>query len=675
MRLLALLLVVCAIAKATPQDPYQAKFLTIPSPDHAYENLAYYTSLPHVAGTPEDYETAVYTRDKMRSYGLQSEIEAVDVLLTYPLSRSLKIVSPPESVFEAVMKEDYEPVDPTTADKRTVDTFNGYAPSGDATGPLVYVNYGRTSDFEYLVSQGIELKGAIAIARYGQVFRGIKAMIAQEYGMAGVIIYSDPKDDGYDQGVVFPNGPWRSNTSVQRGSVQFLSICPGDPRDASCGYDPATYNYTHTTPSIPVQPISYSDAEPFLRALGGSPIPDSSWQGGLPFTYYIGPGPAQVNLKLSINTTVAPIWNVITTIPGTGAEKDDLVLIGNHRDAWTFGAVDPNSGTAAMLEVARAWGELLKDGWQPRRTIKICSWDGEEYGLLGSTAYARNNADELTKHAIAYLNVDTAVSGSSFSASASPSLADVIRLSTTQVTDPISGAPLSTKWSGRSFVLGSGSDYTAFLDHLGIPSTSIEFDGDYGVYHSVYDDMYWMQHFGDPTFEYHVAMAQVWGLMAMKLADATILPLNFTRYGEDLEEYLASTVRLASNENMTLDATELNMAIEAFQTAAANVTEEIERVRSSGADPSELNNRLMQTERQFLSRLGLPRRPFYKHVIQAPGLYQGYAPDTFPAVKQVLRAQDQLLVDLTQRMTAIRIADAANFLCNGCVDDVASNLY
>eukprot|EP01094_Clydonella_sp_ATCC50884_P018740 TRINITY_DN3521_c0_g1_i2.p1 TRINITY_DN3521_c0_g1~~TRINITY_DN3521_c0_g1_i2.p1 ORF type:complete len:348 (+),score=103.02 TRINITY_DN3521_c0_g1_i2:1514-2557(+) len=330
-------------------------------------------------------------------------------------------------------------------------------------------------------------------------------------------------------------------------------------------------------------------------------------------------------------------------------------------------AVDPNSGTAAMLEIARSFGELLKSGWQPKRSIVICSWDGEEYGLLGSTAFVRDNAKKLQEKAIAYLNVDTAVSGSSFSSSASPSLADIVTQATGQVTDPNTGKPLSSLWSQRSAVLGSGSDYTAFLDHIGVPSTSLSFDGDYGVYHSAYDDMYWMQNFGDPTFEYHVAMAQVWGLMAMKLADSVVLPFNFTRYGDALGEYLESTKLLASQYDVSFNPSDLSQAIAAFQKAAAVVSQEQVAVRESGDSPKALNERLIQTERQFLSKAGLPQRPFYKHVVQAPGLYQGYNPDTFPGVKQTIRSGHQLGVDLQQRVAAMRIAEAANYLCDGCI--------
>lgn len=640
----------------------------IPDASFAYEHLSFYTSLPHLAGTPGDYETALYTHGQFQLYGMDSRIEEETVLLSYPISRRVAVVSPSNSTYECIMQEDVEPSDPTSGDPRVVPTFNGYAPTGNVTAEVIYVNYASKEDFEALKAEGIETNGKIAIARYGYIFRGTKAMIAQEYGVVGLLIYSDPADDGYAKGPVYPEGPMRSNSSVQRGSTQFLSICPGNPARPICTTkDKAdSFSYTQVIPSIPVQPLSWSDAEPILRSLRGKEVPPS-FRGALPIRYYFGPGPGVVNMDLKMKFVNTTIWNVIASIPADPSSPfaNEQVLVGNHRDAWVFGAADPNSGTAVMLDVARSLSQLVLQGYQPQREIIFCSWDAEEYGLLGSTAFVERHNASLVKNAIAYLNVDTAVTGGAFSATASPSLASLIQTVSEEVPYPGGvGGSLRDNWNGEVAVLGSGSDYTAFLHHYGIPSVDLEFDGPYGVYHSVYDSMNWMKSFGDPTFQYYVTLSQTFGLIAMRLADREILQLNYGTTATSMQQYYTSLQQLATEAGMQLDFSALSTAINTFASSAQQVNKEVEQAYQTGNYSPDLNRRLQQTERQFIG-LGLPLRPYYKHVLQAPGLYQGYAPETFPGITQAISNGNAQAAQSQVQITAFFITKAANFLLSG----------
>eukprot|EP01100_Stratorugosa_tubuloviscum_P012610 TRINITY_DN602_c0_g1_i1.p1 TRINITY_DN602_c0_g1~~TRINITY_DN602_c0_g1_i1.p1 ORF type:complete len:671 (+),score=332.17 TRINITY_DN602_c0_g1_i1:117-2129(+) len=646
------------------ENDWEQLYLSIPNQARAYQYLQFYTSMPHVAGTYEDYQTAVFTKQKFEEFGLEAEIEEFETLLNYPLERTLEIVSPQEKKFVAPLQEEYISVDPASADDRIIPTFNGYSPSADVTGELIYINYGRTEDHDYLESIGVNVSGKILIARYGSIFRGVKAMIAQMKGAIGLIIYSDPLDDGYSRGSTYPSGPWRPETGVQRGSVQFLSLCAGDPRNPECNKanlkgkrNPSPKgnpDYT-TIPTIPVQPISWGDAEPFLSALTG-PVAPESWQGGLNFTYHIGSGPIVVHLKTVMNWTITPIWNVIAKIKGI--QQDRVVLIGNHRDAWVYGAADPNGGTSAMLEVARGLGELYKQGWRPQRTIIFCSWDGEEYGLLGSTFHAESHSSQYVKQAIAYLNVDVAVTGPNFGVGATPSLNEFIRNITKEIIDPNTGKPLYDVWNHYISVLGSGSDFTSFLDHLGIPSVDFGFNGDYGVYHSTYDSFAWITNWADPTFAYFKTSAQLLGLMAMRLADSDVLPYNFTDYTKVLKASVVRTYELLEqNQGSDLvDLSALNISVTQFEQAA---------IKSLTFNTNSYNDRLMLTERNFIDFEGLPERPWYKHVIQAPGLYLGYGSDIFPGLSQAIRDHNWDLAQSQCAVVSSHIQQAANYLSTG----------
>ena len=449
-------------------------------------------------------------------------------------------------------------------------------------------------DYEALQKAGVDVKGKIVIVRYGNSFRGVKAKVAQDHGAIGCIIYSDPADDGYMQGDVYPKGPWRPVASGQRGSVQFLFKYPGDPltpgKPAIPGVPRLSMEEAYEDiPRIPVQPLGYDEARKLLEPLKG-PVRPKGFQGGLPFAYHVGgTDDVRVHLKTDMDYQTRTIWDVIARIDGE-TEKDRWVIMGNHRDAWVFGAVDPNSGTAAMLEVGRAFGQLLKQGWKPRRTIVLGSWDAEEYGLIGSTEWAEENADELQAKAVAYLNVDVAVSGPNFGASSVPSLWKLIRAATRDVKDPKTGKSIYEQWQDRAReqrpeadqdskvearigALGSGSDYTPFLQHLGVPATDMGFGGDYGVYHSAYDSFYWMSHFGDPNFVYHVAAAQLWGTIAMRLADAVALPFDYTDYADQIRDFFNESVKTARRRNLAnaFDEKAMNDALTEFSKQALRI--------------------------------------------------------------------------------------------------------
>jgi N-acetylated-alpha-linked acidic dipeptidase len=686
------------------QRGWEEKFRAVPAPESAREHLRRLTAVPHVAGTKEDYATAIYVRDQIRSFGIPAELKEYDVLLNYPRQPSLVELITSRGREKLPLKEAVVAADASSSNANIIPLFNGYSPSGDVTAPLVYVNYGLPPDYEALKKIGVDVKGKIAIARYGNSFRGVKAKVAEDHGAAGLIIYSDPADDGYAQGDVYPGGPWRPASSAQRGSVQYLFQAPGDPltpgKPSVPGVARLKMEEATNLTRIPVQPISYGDARRLLEPLRGAVRP-KGFQGALPFAYHVGgTDHVRVHLKTDMDYQVRKIWNVISRIEGT-EEKDRWVIMGNHRDAWTFGAVDPNSGTTAMLEVARGFGALLKQGWKPRRTILLCSWDGEEYGLLGSTEWAEEYADELKQKAVAYLNMDAAVSGPNFGASSVPSMWKVIRTVTRDVKDPATGKTIYQAWQDRSRqempeadltdgsgadvkiaearigALGSGSDYTPFLQHLGVPSSDMGFGGDYGVYHSAYDSFYWMSHFGDPTFAYHVTAARLWGTLAMRLSDSAGLPLDYRDYALQVGEYFNESMKTAKQRKLATDLNEKSMldALKSFANEAErvekskeNTVEEIDRSRiaarpqpAAAARLREINDVLIATERALIDERGLRGRTWYTHQIYAPGTYTGYAAQPLPDFRQALddrnssNAKEALerLVEALNRATAV----------------------
>ena len=677
-RRVAVLTLLLASQLVSAQVPAEKIFLDTPTPDRARQWLAQLTEEPHVAGTPQEKKVADYVLERFKEFGLTAEMTRYDVFLNHPKTVALKLTAPVELNLE--LREEPYDVDKDSTPEGMFPAFHGYGASGTARGQVVYVNYGSPADFERLKGMGISVAGKIALVRYGGAFRGLKVKESQDRGAVGVLIYSDPRDDGYMTGDVYPDGPMRPPSAIQRGSVLFLSHLPGDPSTPSgpsiAGAKRITREQMANVPRIPSLPISYGEAEKILRRLGGPRVPDE-WQGGLPFAYHVGPGSAAAEMTVVMDEGLKPIYNVIARIKGT-SEPEKLIVLGNHRDAWTHGAVDPNSGTAAMLEVARGLAAAVKSGWAPKRTIVLASWDAEEYGLVGSTEWAEEHAADLQKNAIAYLNCDVAVTGPNLSLGGVPSLRDLARQAARDVADPRRGGSVGAAWESaqrrewaqrtpvdlngkdpvfepRLAPLGSGSDYTAFLDHLGIPTIDMGFGGPYGVYHSVYDNFRWMDEYGDPGFHYHAAAARLWGLMAMRLATADLVPLRFGSYAtalrEDLDVLRREAIRRArtpadpaagQKAPITPDFSEILSALGELGDAGEAADRAAESAAKSGdaAAIRRINDSLVQVERAFLDHKGLPNRPWFRHMLIAPGLTTGYAPWPFPALQQAIEERD-----------------------------------
>jgi N-acetylated-alpha-linked acidic dipeptidase len=667
---------------AAAENAAEARFLAVPDPKLAEEHLRTLTQAPHMAGTPEDKATADYVAEKFRAAGLDMQIVEYRVWFNYPSEISVDITAPNGVTMHGPTREHVDG-DPYQDDPRVVMPFNSMSASGDPEAEVVYANYGSPDDFEKLEKLKVSVRGKIVLVRYGQNFRGVKAFVAQERGAAGVIIYSDPSDDGWRRGDKYPDGPWRPDTGVQRGSVGYMFEFPGDPTTpgiASLPSLPASERispeHSAQMPKIPVTPLSYHDAWPILQHLGG---PDSprEWQGSLPFTYHVGPGPVKVKMHLKQDYQFRTLWDVTGRVRGSEL-PDEWVVAGNHRDAWVYGAVDPNSGTAAMLEAVHGVGELLKSGWKPKRTLIFGSWDGEEEGLIGSTEWVEQHASELT-NAAAYFNMDVAVSGPKFGASAVPSLKQFLRDVSKAVPSPKGGSvyeswqkadqpgspstqsPTEAIGDSRRMPaapvkgevpvgdLGSGSDYSAFLQHLGVPSTDVSSTGSYGVYHSVFDNFAWFKRFGDPDFVYEQQMARILGLEVLRMADADVLPYDYEQYGKEITAYLEAAKKRAEDKpgESALDFAPVMAAALRFRDAGAKI---MLKQKSPPRDLAQLNQVLRATERALLVPEGLPRRPWFRHAIYAPGEYTGYAAVVIPGVNEALdkgdaeRAKQQLAV-------------------------------
>ena len=667
---------------AAAENATEARFLAVPDPKLAEEHLRTLTQAPHMAGTLEDKATADYVAQKFRAAGLDTEIVEFKVWMNYPLEISVDVTAPAGVEMHGPTRE-HVAGDPYDDDPRVVMPFNGMSPSGDAEADVVYANYGTPEDFEKLEKLKIDVRGKIVLVRYGQNFRGVKEFVAQEHGAAGVIIYSDPFDDGWRRGDKYPDGPWRPDTGVQRGSVGYMFEFPGDPTTPGFASVPSlpeskriSPEQSAQMPKIPVTPLSYHDAWPILQHLGG---PDSprEWQGALPFTYHVGPGPVRVRMHLKQDYQFRTLWDVIGRVRGSES-PDEWVVAGNHRDAWVYGAVDPNSGTTAMLEAVHGVGELLKSGWKPKRTMIFASWDGEEEGLIGSTEWAEQHESELA-NAPAYFNMDVGVSGPKFGASAVPSLKQFLRDVTKAVPSPKGGtvyeawqkvdqpgvpstqSPAEAIGDGRRVPaasakgevpvgdLGSGSDYSAFQQHLGVPSSDISSSGPYGVYHSVFDNFAWFKKFGDPDFVYEQQMARIFGLEAVRMADADVLPYDYEEYGKEVATYLDAAGKRAENKfgDHVLDLGAATAAAKHFQDAGTKI---LSKQKNPPRDAARLNQALRGAERALLVPEGLPHRPWFRHAIYAPGEYTGYAAVVIPGVNEALdkgdveRARQQLAV-------------------------------
>jgi N-acetylated-alpha-linked acidic dipeptidase len=653
---------------AAGERKVEEKFMAVPDPKLAEEHLRILTQAPHIAGSPEDEATAEYVAKKFREAGLDTEIVEYKVWLNYPAEIRVDMTAPAGVEMHGPRREHVDD-DPYQDDPRVVTPYNGMSPSGDAEAEVIYANYGSPADFDKLKQMNIDVRGKIVIVRYGENFRGVKAFVAQERGAAGVIIYSDPKDDGYYRGDAYPKGPWRPASGVQRGSVGYMFQFAGDPTSPGVASTPALPDSKRVSPAaseqlpkIPVTPLSYADASPILEHLGG-PTSPREWQGALPFTYHVGSGPAKVKMHLKQDYQFRTIWDVIGKVRGTSS-PNEWVVAGNHRDAWVYGAVDPNSGTAAMLEAVHGLGGLLKSGWRPKRTIVVGSWDAEEEGLIGSTEWGEDHAQELA-NAAAYFNMDVAVSGKKFGASGVPTLKEFIREIAKAVPSP-QGGTVYDAWKKASEPtaennhpqesgtrpppvamqndvpvgdLGSGSDYTVFLQHLGVPSTDISSSGDYGVYHSVFDNFAWFKRFGDPDFRYEQQMARIYGLEVLRMSSADVLPYDYENYGKEILVYL-DAARNKGKERFGDKAPDFAAALEGARHLQEAGAKMLQKQRKMPTAPDRMNVKLREAERALMIPEGLPNRPWFHHAIYAPGQYTGYAVVVIPGVNEAIDRGD-----------------------------------
>jgi len=664
---------------------------------------------PHHVGSPGDKAVVDYIYNKFKSWGYDVQTETFDVLFPTPKERLLEMTSP--TVWKAGLAEPALKEDATSGQTREqLPTYNCWSPDGDVTAQLVYVNYGIPEDYERLERMGISVKGRIVIAKYGHSWRGIKPKVAQEHGAIGCLIYSDPRDDGYFQGDVYPKGAFKNEYGVQRGSIMDMPIYPGDPLTPGTGATKDAKRLQRseapTLLKIPVLPISYHDAEPLLRALDG-PVAPEEWRGALPMTYHVGPGKTQVHLKLAFNWDLKPITDVIARMPGR-EYPDEWVIRGNHHDAWVNGAADPISGQSAMLEEARAVSELHKTGWQPKRTIVYCAWDGEEPGLIGSTEWAEQHADELQKKAVVYINSDENGRGY-LEAGGSHALEPMMNEVARDVTDPETHISIADRRHSRELVnaadngrlgrallqkkgfnlgaLGSGSDYSPFLQHLGIPCFNLGFGGESsgGEYHSIYDSYDDFRRFKDPSFQYGVALARTAGRVTLRMADAPVLPFDFRAFYRTVSGYMNELIGLVDQMRETTALTNqvlkenhyayakdptvqlappaarsevpylswlsLQNALTRLETVTSRLSDSLSRAHPTGARAVLVNQALYRAEQQLLSDNGLPRRPWYRHAIYAPGFYTGYGVKTLPGIREAIEqrnwkeAQEQIEVD------------------------------
>jgi N-acetylated-alpha-linked acidic dipeptidase len=649
-------------AGAAAQRDLERRLQKLPRPENLREYMRAISSEPHHAGAPGSRRVADYVLDKFRSWGLDADIEEHEGLMPYPRERALELVAPDQ--YSAKLEEPKVEDDRDSGDEGQLPTFNAYAADGDVTAELVYVNYGTPEDYEHLEKTGIDVKGKIVIARYGRSWRGIKPKVAWEHGAVGCIIYSDPRDDGYFQGDVYPLGPYRPDHGVQRGSVMDMPIHPGDPLTPGWGSERGGSKLdrsdSRTLLKIPVLPISHADALPLLRHVRGAVAPEN-WRGALPITYHLGPGPARVRLRVAFDWQNRPVYNVIARISGSEF-PDEWIVYGNHHDAWVNGASDPTSGNAVLMETARVLAELVKTGWRPRRTIVFASWDGEEWGLLGSTEWAEKHKAELDAKGVAYINTDSTGRGW-LSAGGSHSLQVFVNELARDVADPRGKAAsvldakrtrdldqartadqrarISREPGIRIEALGSGSDYTAFIDHLAIASLNFSFGGEDsgGVYHSIYDSFHWYTTFSDRDFTYGATLTQMLALALTRLADATVLPFEFRGTTRTLREYVDELDRGEAKKRLDFAPlsgalSRLDSAAERYEAAMARGLKDSASAAAARARVAELNRVLYRSERAFRHEAGLPKREWFKHLAYAPGLYTGYGVKTLPGIRE-----------------------------------------
>jgi N-acetylated-alpha-linked acidic dipeptidase len=712
-------------ASAKLQQQWEVRFDSFLHPTDIDHWLKILSAVPHHVGSPGDAANVQYLLQLYKQWGFDAHIDTFYCLFPTPKFRLLEEISP--TPFKASLQEQPLKEDATSSQtSMQLPTYNAYSADGDVTGDLVYVNQGVPADYDQLAQMGVDVKGKIVIARYGGSWRGIKPRLAQEHGAIGCIIYSDPKDDGYYQGDTYPDGPFRNSTGVQRGSVADMPMFPGDPLTPGIGATKDAKRLDRadapTLLKIPVLPISYSDAQPLLAALKG-PVAPENWRGALPITYHVGPGPAKVHLKLEFNWDIKQVYDVIAMMKGSEA-PDEWVIRGNHQDAWVNGAADPLSGQVSMLAEAQAVGELVKEGMRPKRTIVYCSWDGEEPGLLGSTEWAETNASELQRKAVAYINSDGNGRGF-FYAAGSHTLQTLVNESAGDVKDPEYGISVLQRRLDKDAVdasdptaqakilssstmkidaLGSGSDYTSFLQHLGIASLNLFYgnEDNGGDYHSIFDSYDMFRRFKDPGFFYEVALAKTAGRITMRLANADVLPFNFNDFYSTVNDYandlMKKTDDLRTSTSLTnqmlnnkdfvyasdptktyvppapkdavpyIDFSPLQNALSALKISADNYQTAFTKSATQLSDSAKakLNILLYQSERKLLTESGLPNRSWFKHAIYAPGYYTGYGVKTLPGIREAIEnrdwtlAQQQIGVDAKAILAFSQQVDAAS---------------
>ena len=648
----------------------EADVVRRPSAASAAAHSRFLSQQPHMAGTPAQARTRDYVLTQMKSWGLETEVRSYRVWMPHPTSVRAWRISP--DPVQLRLEEGPIVEDTTSTVYPQVPTFNGYGAAGDVQGEVVYVNYGLIEDYAQLDSMGVSVKGKIAVARYGRSYRGIKAREAEKHGAAGLFIYSDPADDGFMRGDVYPVGPMRPSSGVQRGSVMNPNGDPSTP-----GY-PSTRDAARIPPSrmevprIPVLPISYGNAAELLRGLAGHSIPQS-WQGGLPFRYHVGPGPVQARLVVETDVNTNPykdIWDTFGIIRG-GEHPDEIVMIGGHRDAWGPGAADNVSGTVSVLEAAHAIAEQVKAGHRPKRTVIFATWDAEEWGLLGSTEFVEEDSLRLTRQAVAYLNQDDVAQGPNFGAGGSPSLRGLIRDIARGVPDPSGQGSVYDVWRKRANLAadslepqmgdpGGGSDFAGFYNHLGIPIADWGFGGPQGVYHSAYDSYHWMVKFGDPTFEVHATTARIGAAMLLRLANAEILPYDYSEFARTMKRFATQVSQSIADKRWKVSAAGLAAAIDRMDAAATAFNAMRDRALTAQPHPEkvrEVNSALLQVERQLTRPQGLVTRPWFRNVIYASDENNGYSTMVLPSVNEAIRTGNEAMVeselaDLVQRFDA-----------------------
>ncbi len=654
-----------AVERATEADA-----IARPSPSSASAHSRFLSLQPHMAGTSAQARTRDYVIKQMKSWGLETEVRAYSVWMPHPVSTRVWRITP--NPVELDLREGVIPEDTTSSAYPQVTPFNGYGAAGDVRGDVVYVNYGLIEDYAQLDSMGVSVKGKIAIARYGRSYRGIKAREAEKHGALGLIIYSDPADDGYMRGDVYPAGPMRPAHGIQRGSVMNPNGDPSTP-----GY-PSTANARRIPvadmeiPHIPVLPISYGNAAELLRGLGGKSIPQP-WQGGLAFRYHVGPGPIQARIAVTTDALTNPykqIWDTFGTI--RGAEfPDEIVMVGSHRDAWGPGAADNVSGTVSVLEAARTIAEQARAGRRPKRTIIFATWDAEEWGLLGSTEFVEEDSLRLSRNAVAYLNQDDVAQGPDFSAGGSPSLRALLRDVAKEVPDPSRRGSVYDVWRKRANLAadtlepqmgdpGGGSDFAGFYNHLGIPIVDWAFGGPQGVYHSSYDSYHWMSKFGDPNFEFHATNARIGAAALLRLANAEILPYDYVEYARTMKRFVSQVGQTMSDKHWKLSAAELSGAVGRMESAAVAFSAARDRVlagRLSTVRAKQVNATLLGVERELTRSQGLITRPWFRNLIYASDENNGYSTMVLPSVNEAIRLGDETatareLADISQRFDA-----------------------